>query len=48
MINKDVITQSNDKGLANLRADYDALGELLDRRGIDIAAIAIASSTSPK
>ena len=39
MINKDVITQSNDKGLANLRADYDALGEHLDRRGIDIAAI---------
>lgn len=39
MINKDVITQSNDKGLANLRADYDALGEHLDRHGIDIAAI---------
>ncbi len=39
MINKDVITQSNDKGLANLRADYDALGEHLDRRSIDIAAI---------
>ena len=39
MINKDVITQSNDQGLANLRADYDALGEHLDRRGIGIAAI---------
>lgn len=39
MINKDVIEQSNDQVVANLRADYDALGEHLDRRGIDIAAI---------
>lgn len=39
MINKDVIAQSNNQVVANLRADYDALGEHLDRRGIDIAAI---------
>jgi L-rhamnose isomerase/sugar isomerase len=39
MINKDFITQDNDSAIANLQADYDALGESLDRRGIDIAAI---------
>ncbi len=39
MINSDIISKSNDAALARLRADYDALGEHLDRRGIDIAAI---------
>ncbi|AGI71745.1 L-rhamnose catabolism isomerase RhaI [Octadecabacter arcticus 238] len=39
MINSDVITKSNEAAKANLDADYDALGEHLDRRGIDIAQI---------
>ena len=39
MIDPDIIEQTNDKAAASLRADYDALGEHLDRRGIDIAAI---------
>ena len=39
MINSGVITKSSDAAKANLDADYDALGEHLDRRGIDIAQI---------
>lgn len=39
MINSDVITKFNEAAKANLDADYDALGEHLDRRGIDIAQI---------
>ncbi|MFK7876534.1 MAG: L-rhamnose catabolism isomerase [Paracoccaceae bacterium] len=39
MIKSDVIAAANDQAMAALRADYDALGEHLDRRGIDIAAI---------
>ncbi len=39
MIQSDIISRSNDLALAKLKADYDALGEHLDRRGIDIAAI---------
>ncbi|WP_339643349.1 L-rhamnose catabolism isomerase [Jannaschia helgolandensis] len=39
MIEPDIIEQTNDKAAASLRADYDALGEYLDRRGIDIATV---------
>jgi L-rhamnose isomerase/sugar isomerase len=39
MIHSDIISQSNDNKIAKLKADYNALGEHLDRRGIDIAAI---------
>ncbi|MCG6904058.1 MAG: L-rhamnose catabolism isomerase [Rhodobacter sp.] len=39
MIDTTLIEQSNDGALARLKADYAALGEHLDRRGIDIAAI---------
>jgi L-rhamnose isomerase/sugar isomerase len=39
MINKSLIDADNQKRIANLQADYDALGEHLSRRGIDIAAI---------
>ncbi|MEY8095875.1 L-rhamnose catabolism isomerase [Falsihalocynthiibacter sp. S25ZX9] len=39
MIKSDIIAQANDAANAKLKADYDALGEALDRRGIDIAAI---------
>lgn len=39
MINSDLIAEANEPVLANLKADYDALGEHLDRRGIDISAI---------
>ncbi|SFI55498.1 L-rhamnose catabolism isomerase [Jannaschia pohangensis] len=39
MITADIIEQSNARAEARLRADYAALGEHLDRRGIDIAAI---------
>ena len=39
MINSDIISQSNDNAVANLKADYAALGEHLDRRGIDIEAV---------
>ena len=39
MITEHIINQDNDKRVAALHADYDALGEHLDRRGIDIAAI---------
>jgi L-rhamnose isomerase / sugar isomerase len=39
MIDSDIISQSNDASVTRLEADYAALGEHLDRRGIDIAAI---------
>jgi len=39
MINSDIISQSNDSAVKKLKADYDALSEHLDRRGIDIEAI---------
>ncbi|MEO9898228.1 MAG: L-rhamnose catabolism isomerase [Paracoccaceae bacterium] len=39
MIKSDVIEQENQAAAANLDADYAALGEHLDRRGIDIEAI---------
>jgi len=39
MINRDTIEKSNSEALVNLRADYDALGEHLDRRGINIEDI---------
>jgi L-rhamnose isomerase/sugar isomerase len=39
MIAQDLISASNAAARAGLKADYDALGEHLDRRGIDIAAI---------
>ena len=39
MIDPSLIDAENTARMAALRADYDALGENLDRRGIDIAAI---------
>mgnify|MGYP000383260342 CR=1 FL=1 len=39
MINTDVIAAANEKAAAKLQADYDALGEHLDRRGINIATV---------
>ncbi|WP_420333631.1 L-rhamnose catabolism isomerase [Roseibium sp.] len=36
MIDSAVIAQENDKLITNLRRDYDALGEQLDRRGVAI------------
>jgi L-rhamnose isomerase / sugar isomerase len=39
MIDPSLIDAENSARFAALRADYDALGENLDRRGIDIAAI---------
>ena len=39
MINSDTVEQNNAAAEASLRADYDALGEHLDRRGIDIEHI---------
>ena len=39
MINSDIIYRSNDSAIAKLKADYDALGEHLNRRGIDIETI---------
>lgn len=39
MIQSDIISKANDAALAKLQADYNALGEHLNRRGIDIAAI---------
>jgi L-rhamnose isomerase / sugar isomerase len=39
MIKETVIEQSNDAASARLKADYDALGEHLDRRGIDISVV---------
>lgn len=39
MIKSDIIEQSNAAKLGTLKADYDALGEHLDRRGIKIDAI---------
>ncbi|MFZ3582757.1 L-rhamnose catabolism isomerase [Loktanella sp. DJP18] len=39
MIDQDTITAANASAAADLRADYDSLGERLDRRGVDIDAI---------
>lgn len=39
MIDKSLIEKENTARIAALTADYDALGESLDRRGIDIAAV---------
>ncbi len=39
MIDTHIIDRHNEAAMANLRADYDALAEHLDRRGLDIAAI---------
>jgi L-rhamnose isomerase/sugar isomerase len=39
MIDPDVISRSNEDALEHLKADYDALGEHLSRRRIDIEAI---------
>ncbi|MFZ2101710.1 MAG: L-rhamnose catabolism isomerase [Oricola sp.] len=39
MIDPTVIAQANENAETGLRADYDALGEHLSRRGIDIGAI---------
>ncbi|MGJ8582901.1 MAG: L-rhamnose catabolism isomerase [Marinosulfonomonas sp.] len=39
MIKSDVIAAANYKAAAKLQADYDALGEHLDRRGINIATV---------
>ncbi len=39
MISKDVIASANDKALRALKSEYDALGEQLSRRGIDIDAV---------
>ena len=39
MIDQSVIEKANEKALAGLRADYDALGAHLARRGIDIDAV---------
>ncbi|WP_187430349.1 hypothetical protein ROLI_027550 [Roseobacter fucihabitans] len=39
MIHSDIMTKTNDTALAKLRADYAALGDHLDRRGIDITVI---------
>ncbi len=39
MIQSDIISKANDAALAKLKADYDALGEHLDWRGIDITRI---------
>ena len=39
MIQSDIISASNEARTETLAADYSALGEYLDRRGIDIHAI---------
>ena len=39
MIDKDIIEQANGEAAERLNSDYEALGEHLDRRGIDIAAV---------
>lgn len=39
MVKSDIIEQCNNAASASLQADYDALGEHLDRRGIDIAKV---------
>lgn len=39
MIDTDIIGSANQAADADLRADYDALGETLSRRGVDIEAI---------
>ena len=38
-IGRDLIAEANEAAEAGLRADYEALGESLARRGIDIAAV---------
>ena len=38
---KDVIEQDNAAREADLRADYDALGAKLARRGVDIEALTL-------
>jgi L-rhamnose isomerase/sugar isomerase len=39
MINSNIIAQSNDSAVEKLNADYNALGEHLNRRSIDVEAI---------
>ncbi|WP_424930367.1 L-rhamnose catabolism isomerase [Amaricoccus tamworthensis] len=39
MIGGDIVAGENDRAKASLQADYDALGEHLDRRGIDIGEV---------
>jgi L-rhamnose isomerase/sugar isomerase len=39
MIDKDIIAKANGEAAERLNSDYEALGEHLDRRGIDIAAV---------
>ena len=39
MIDKSQIAKANEKAEADLRADFDALGEHLSRRGVDIDAV---------
>lgn len=39
MIDAEIVSAENNKALSDLQSDYDALGEHLDRRGVDINAI---------
>ncbi|MBL4599164.1 MAG: L-rhamnose catabolism isomerase [Rhizobiaceae bacterium] len=39
MIDAEIVSAENDKALSALQPDYEALGEHLDRRGVDINAI---------
>ena len=39
MIDAEIVSAENDKALSALQSDYEALGEHLDRRGVDINAI---------
>lgn len=39
MIDPSIIAKANDKSVAGLKADYEALGEALSRRGVDIEAV---------
>jgi len=39
MIDAEIVSAENDKALSDLQSDYEALGEHLDRRGVDINAI---------
>ena len=52
IVSADVVGADNDARAADLKRDYEALGEQLDRRGIDIDAIrdkvaALRASPSP-
>ena len=38
-IAQDLVAEENDKRAADLKADYDALGTTLSRRGVDIDTI---------